>query len=107
LSPSTSFQTKASALSAIPAVPEETAARKEANLISPAEVADFIGKSTQMLLLDVRTRSEFLQEHIDARVNAMICIEPSVLTKPGCVFYFLFASKLSVDSYNGLSQCFL
>lgn len=68
------------------------------NTIFPGALHDYIEKSEiKVLLLDVRDRDEFEREHIKG--DAVVCLEPSVLTRDGYdFFYVLIATQVLTDS---------
>ncbi|KAG9313137.1 hypothetical protein JVU11DRAFT_6587 [Chiua virens] len=53
----------------------------ELNTISPELLRDYLDSpGLKTLVVDVRTREEFDNEHVNA--DAIVCLEPSVLTRP-------------------------
>lgn len=54
------------------------------NSVFPKKLHEYMSRpGYKVLLLDVRSRDEFDTEHINA--DAIVCIEPSVLTRDKCV----------------------
>ncbi len=54
------------------------------NTIFPNHLHGFLaGKEVKVLLLDLRTREEFSEGHINA--SAVVCLDPYVLMRDGCV----------------------
>ena len=49
------------------------------NLVSPRALHDYSSHGLNVLMLDVRDRAEFEKEHIKA--EAVVCLEPSVLSR--------------------------
>jgi ubiquitin carboxyl-terminal hydrolase 8 len=69
------------------------------NTAVPKDLSSYI-KDYNVLLIDVRHRAEFDREHIKA--NAVVCVEPSVLLRDGCVFpsFIVIVACLFISSFG-------
>ena len=56
------------------------------NIAFPKDLRAYM-RDHNVLVIDVRHRADFDREHIKA--NAVICLEPSILLREGCVFFVI------------------
>jgi len=63
------------------------------SLISPQALAEWVKACHKVLILDVRTREKFENERLP--MDAIVCIEPSILMRPRLQFHVLWSSEVN------------